>query len=149
MLSRQSEKSLSWREFAGLRGAKSQAFCVSLAAVLRLQPGRTLQKTILVRDINKSVELEPDLHSPTTRRLDRTRAQRSTVSVQPAQELRYRFIDSLRGLSILLVVLYHGDNFFTIQASGFAPVFPVQLTNVLFRSGYYGVTPSSSLFPDS
>jgi peptidoglycan/LPS O-acetylase OafA/YrhL len=68
------------------------------------------------------------------------RQQSLDPSAGPWQKNRSGFIDALRGISILLVVLYHGDNFFTVQASALAPLFPAQLTNVLFHSGYYGVS---------
>jgi peptidoglycan/LPS O-acetylase OafA/YrhL len=71
---------------------------------------------------------------------NRVRTEPRRISFEPAHKNRSEFIDSLRGISILLVVLYHGDNFFTVQASAFAPLFPTLLTNVLFQGGYYGVT---------
>jgi peptidoglycan/LPS O-acetylase OafA/YrhL len=49
-------------------------------------------------------------------------------------------IDLLRGISILLVALYHGDDFFTIQASALAPLFQPKMADLPFQSGYYGVT---------
>jgi peptidoglycan/LPS O-acetylase OafA/YrhL len=68
------------------------------------------------------------------------RTQSLTTSLEPAQKDRSGFIDLLRGISILLVVLYHGNNFFTIQSSGVSPLFPPPLVHILFQNGYYGVT---------
>ena len=68
------------------------------------------------------------------------RTEPSKILSEATQRRRSRFIDSLRGISILLVVLYHSDDFFTVQASALAPLFPTQLTAVLFQRGYYGVT---------
>jgi peptidoglycan/LPS O-acetylase OafA/YrhL len=62
------------------------------------------------------------------------------VSIEPVRGSRSGFIDSLRGVSILVVMLYHGDQFFTVQASTLAPLFPSVLANALFQNGYYGVT---------
>jgi peptidoglycan/LPS O-acetylase OafA/YrhL len=64
----------------------------------------------------------------------------SEISAKSAQKGRSGSIDLLRGLSILLVVLYHGDDFFTVQSSALAPLFPSQLAQILFQNGYYGVT---------
>jgi len=68
------------------------------------------------------------------------RTEPSKILSEARQQGRSQFIDSLRGTSILLVILYHGDDFFTVQASALAPLFPAQLTAVLFQRGYYGVT---------
>jgi peptidoglycan/LPS O-acetylase OafA/YrhL len=62
------------------------------------------------------------------------------VSPGPSPKNRSEVIDLLRGISILLVVLYHGDDFFTIQASALAALFPPLIADILFQSGYYGVT---------
>jgi peptidoglycan/LPS O-acetylase OafA/YrhL len=68
------------------------------------------------------------------------RTEPSKILSEARQPDRSQFIDSLRGISILLVLLHHGDNFFTVQASSLAPLLPPTLTDALFRSGYYGVT---------
>jgi peptidoglycan/LPS O-acetylase OafA/YrhL len=68
------------------------------------------------------------------------RTEPSKILSEARPEGRSQLIDSLRGISILLVILYHGDDFFTVQASALAPLFPAQLADILFQRGYYGVT---------
>ena len=57
--------------------------------------------------------------------------QSPNILAQRSPQDRSEVVDLLRGLSILLVVLYHGDDFFTVQASALAPLLRLTPHNVL------------------
>jgi peptidoglycan/LPS O-acetylase OafA/YrhL len=67
------------------------------------------------------------------------RAEPKRTVAEPVQTERSGLIDTLRGIAILLVILYHGDNFFTIQSSALSPMFSPELSRALLQNGYYGV----------
>lgn len=54
-------------------------------------------------------------------------------------ESRLPWVDALRGLSILAVVLLHIDIRIPISQSAVGAVIPREVSRVLFRSGFYGV----------
>ncbi|MEO8360045.1 MAG: acyltransferase [Vicinamibacteria bacterium] len=57
----------------------------------------------------------------------------------PSPESRWPWIDTLRGLAILSVVLLHIDIRIPMAQSALGEWVPREVSRVLFRSGYYGV----------
>jgi len=56
-------------------------------------------------------------------------------------QMRNRLIDVLRGVSILVVLLFHFDMYYHLETSSLVRFFGAQqISPLLTRNGYYGVT---------